>query len=207
MAPACSVPDLNVLQRVGCLSLFPALSENRMQKNLMPWALAIEGGLGLAAVGLGWLVGYPPADAVPQWTAADFAAEALSAIPMLAGLIVLVRVPWRPFVELLRVIDESVAPLFRGVRLGEMAVIAGLAGLGEEMLFRGVIQGHWPAGSADRSVFGSHWASLRCSSAWAMRSPGCTLRSPLSWASTLAACCWQPTICWFPSPPMPSMIP
>jgi hypothetical protein len=111
-----------------------------MQQNLMPWALAIEGGLGLAAVGLGWLVGYPPADAVPQWTAADFAAGALSAIPMLAGLIVLVRVPWRPFVELLRVIDESVAPLFRGVRLGEMAVIAGLAGLGEEMLFRGVIQ-------------------------------------------------------------------
>jgi membrane protease YdiL (CAAX protease family) len=70
----------------------------------------------------------------------DFVGGALSAIPMLAGLVVLVRVPWRPFVELLRVVDESVAPLFRGVRLGELAVIAGLAGLGEEMLFRGVIQ-------------------------------------------------------------------
>ena len=106
----------------------------------MPWAVAIEGGLGVVAVGLGWLIGYPPADAIPQWGAAHFACGVLAAVPMLAGLAVLVRVPWRPFVELRRVIDELVVPLFKEVRLGGLAVIAGLAGLGEEMLFRGVVQ-------------------------------------------------------------------
>ena len=102
-------------------------------------------------------------------------------------------------------IDESVAPLFRGVRLGEMAVIAGLAGLGEEMLFRGVIQralagwiggpsGLWIALGVTAVLFGLGHAITRMYFAIAAL-----------WASTLAACCWQPTICWFPSQPMPSM--
>jgi len=59
---------------------------------------------------------------------------------MLAGLWALVSLPWRPFVDLLRVMDELIVPAFRRSSILELAMVALLAGLGEEMLFRGVIQ-------------------------------------------------------------------
>jgi membrane protease YdiL (CAAX protease family) len=50
------------------------------------------------------------------------------------------KCPLEPFKEITRIVDEVIAPLFRDCRLVQLAVIAALAGLGEEMLFRGVIQ-------------------------------------------------------------------
>jgi membrane protease YdiL (CAAX protease family) len=102
-------------------------------------ALVVEGGMGLVAVTLGWALGYPPGDAV-QWDLAGWAWGAAAALPLLAVMGLCVLLPWPPFRELLRVMDEAVVPLFRPCHLADLFLISALAGLGEEMLFRGVIQ-------------------------------------------------------------------
>jgi hypothetical protein len=65
----------------------------------------------------------------------------LAATLPLLGLFWLCLVcPWRPFVQIAKITDETLVPLFRDCQLVQLAIVAALAGLGEEMLFRGVVQ-------------------------------------------------------------------
>jgi membrane protease YdiL (CAAX protease family) len=98
-----------------------------------------EGGLALLAVGLGWLLGQRPLETF-RWSLADAGWGVAATVPPLVMFGLCLKCPWRPFVELVRVVDSFVVPLFRHVRVVELAAISLLAGLGEEMLFRGVIQ-------------------------------------------------------------------
>ncbi len=102
-------------------------------------ALLVEGGTGLVAVALGWALGYPPGDAV-AWELAGLAWGAAAAMPLLAVMGAWVWIPWRPFRDLLGLLDETVLPLFRNCHLADLLLVSALAGLGEEMLFRGVLQ-------------------------------------------------------------------
>jgi hypothetical protein len=102
-------------------------------------AAIFEGSLAVVAVGLGWLVGQPPLQTLrldPYHAALGVAA----ALPPLVLFWLCLRCPLRPFARITRLLDEMVLPLFRDCGLGELAVIAALAGIGEETLFRGVIQ-------------------------------------------------------------------
>ena len=112
--------------------------------------MVFEGGLGVLAVGLGWLLGTPPLEKM-LWTAGALGWGILAAAPLAGLLWVCVWLPFRPFRRLLRVVDELLAPMFRDCRPLELAVISLLAGVGEEMLFRGVIQeamAGWVGGAA-----------------------------------------------------------
>ncbi|OHB67944.1 MAG: hypothetical protein A2V70_17985 [Planctomycetes bacterium RBG_13_63_9] len=106
-------------------------------------AAAFEGSLVVVAVGAGWLVGQDPMQWMPE-SAADVAWGAgwglVATVPPLGLLWVCLKCPARPFRRLVGVVDDLLVPLFRDCRLLELAVISALAGLGEEMLFRGVIQ-------------------------------------------------------------------
>ncbi len=102
-------------------------------------AVVVEGGLGLLAVGLGQWLGRPPW-AMIRWTWPGAWWGLAASLPLLVALFVVVRVPPRPLKELLQVVDKLVVPLFRQSRLSELALVSVLAGLGEEMLFRGVVQ-------------------------------------------------------------------
>jgi len=108
-------------------------------RNLVVLAVIFEGGLGVLALALGWWLGSPPL-ATFRWTFSDAAWGALAGLPMLVLLVASVRVRMWPFSDVLRVVDEVLVPLFRDCRVADLAAIAALAGLGEEMLFRGVIQ-------------------------------------------------------------------
>jgi membrane protease YdiL (CAAX protease family) len=111
--------------------------------NFVLLAAAFEGGLALVALGLGWLVGQDPLESLPRrpgevaWGAAW---GLLAAVPPLALLWLCLSWPVGPLARLKRVVDELLVPMFRGCRLPELAVISALAGVGEEMLFRGVVQ-------------------------------------------------------------------
>ena len=129
-------------------------------RSLVLVAVVFEGGLGVVAVGLGWLLGCGPLDRI-EWTVAELGLGAVAALPMLGLLGVCVRVPWRPFRDLMRVVDEQLAPMFRHCRVLELAVISLLAGVGEEMLFRGVIQ-EAVAGRVDASL--GPWVGLAVAS-------------------------------------------
>ena len=122
--------------------------------------LAFEGGLGFLALGLGWLCGVAPL-ATLRFTPGSLVTGILATVPMLAFFAGL----WFSDAAFLRRIRErvhqAVAELFARASLSEIAVIAGAAGFGEELLFRGFLQnglenviGRWPALAAASVVFG-----------------------------------------------------
>jgi len=103
------------------------------------FAVVFEGGLGLVAVGLGWVFGDPPAQHI-DWTLGGLLFGLLATIPLALSVWLCVKRPWRPFQHLLDVLDETVIPLFKACEIWKLAGIALFAGFGEEMLFRGVVQ-------------------------------------------------------------------
>jgi membrane protease YdiL (CAAX protease family) len=109
-----------------------------------PLVVAVfEGGIAVVAVGLGWLLAKDPLASLPRTlpdTARGAAWGTAAAAPPLLLLWLLLKCPLRPFANLVRIVDELLVPLFRNCGLVELAVISALAGLGEEMLFRGVVQ-------------------------------------------------------------------
>jgi uncharacterized protein len=102
-------------------------------------AAAFEGGLAVVAIALGWLLGRPPLASLVL----DPSALLLGVVAVLPPLVLLAMCQWLPFApfsEVRGAVDELVIPLFKNCNVVEMAVISVLAGLGEEMLFRGVFQ-------------------------------------------------------------------
>lgn len=109
-------------------------------------AVAFEGGLGLAALLLGWLLGVWPVPGVEldgiTWRGQGPALlwGLAATVPMLIGFWLIDRFPWGPLGDVKRDVERRVVPLFRGCRIVELALIAAAAGIGEEMLFRGLVQ-------------------------------------------------------------------
>jgi membrane protease YdiL (CAAX protease family) len=100
---------------------------------------AFEGGLALVAWGLGWLLGQAPlADC--HWTAAGAGLGVAAALPMLLLFAAVRRWPVGGLVRIQRFFEEVLQPLLRDCTLAELALLSLLAGVGEEMLFRGVLQ-------------------------------------------------------------------
>lgn len=109
-------------------------------KRIVWIGVAFEGGLGLVAMALGWLLGQPPLPKI-QWSDRDAAWGVAACLPMLAVFVVCVRWPVGPLIRIKRFSEEFIREWFAASSLLELAVISLMAGLGEEMLFRGVIQG------------------------------------------------------------------
>jgi len=108
-------------------------------QNFALMAACFEGSLAVVAVALGWLLGRAPLETL-NWAWSDVAWGMAAVLPPLGLLWLCVKSPWRPLAEIIRVIDEILVPLFQNCGPVEFAMIAALAGLGEELLFRGVIQ-------------------------------------------------------------------
>lgn len=106
-------------------------------------AALFEGGLAVLAVCIGWALGRPPLTTF-RFNSVDLGWGALATLPPLGLLWLCMKAPWRPFAKIMQVLDETFVPLFRQCRVLELAVIALLAGLGEEMIFRGIVQ-DWAA--------------------------------------------------------------
>jgi membrane protease YdiL (CAAX protease family) len=112
--------------------------------------VGFEGGLGVLAWLLGWLFGQDPLGR-GRWDAAAAGWGVLACLPMLAAFLLAHRSNHAPFVRIRRFLDDVLIPLLRGCSLAELALLAALAGLGEEMLFRGFLQDGvnlwWPTGT------------------------------------------------------------
>jgi hypothetical protein len=114
----------------------------------------------LVALALGAWIGVKPFAAI-AWTWRGLAWGILGTAPLLLGLWWMLRTPWPPVARLVRLVEARIAPLFAGSALWELALVAALAGIGEEVLFRGVIQtalaGHlpvWGAIAVTAAIFG-----------------------------------------------------
>lgn len=116
-------------------------------------AVVFEAALLGAALVLGPLFGRPPfADF--EWTALDIAYGLSAATPLFIGLLLVTRYPVGPFKELERISQELLVPLFAQCSWMELLAISALAGMGEEALFRGVVQ------AGLQQWWGSPWVAL-----------------------------------------------
>jgi uncharacterized protein len=107
-----------------------------------PFALLVlfEAGLAPASLLFGLPFGrHPLADF--QWSNEAALTGVLAALPMLAMLGAILRWPVGPLIRIKDYFDKELAPALDGCEWPDLAVLSVAAGVGEEMLFRGLIQG------------------------------------------------------------------
>ncbi len=112
---------------------------NPPPRSLLGPAIAFEAGLAVVALGLGWLLGHPALETA-RVDAKGFGLGVAATVPMLLGLWGCLRARSAALVKIRQLVEELLLPLFAGSSLGAVALVSALAGLGEEMLFRGVLQ-------------------------------------------------------------------
>jgi uncharacterized protein len=129
--------------------------------------IAFEAGLGVVAIVLSLLFGLSP------WLDLDLGLEGWSAglvatLPLLLGLWLFENAGSGWARDLHEFVRDKVVPLFRGVSRGGIMLVALAAGIGEELLFRGVIQaglegilGSWGALIIASLLFGLAHAMTR----------------------------------------------
>jgi len=103
------------------------------------FAVFFEGGLAPLSLLLGWWLGYSPLSRF-SWIARDALIGAAAAIPPVLFFLAMLRWPIGPFGRLKRFCEEEFVPLLANSTWSDITLIAISAGVGEEMLFRGVFQ-------------------------------------------------------------------
>jgi membrane protease YdiL (CAAX protease family) len=98
-----------------------------------------EGGLLFVALGLAWLFGI---DVVRSLHFNGFAAGLglVAALPPFAVMMAAERLKLTPFVRIMKLVQETLGPWLAACRWYDLILLALLAGLSEEVLFRGVAQ-------------------------------------------------------------------
>jgi membrane protease YdiL (CAAX protease family) len=102
-------------------------------------AILFEGGLVFLALALGWLLGELPVGFV-RFGWRPLLWGTLATLPPLIALSWLLHAQNARLAELVRTVEEMIGPLFAGASSGALLLLAILAGIGEESLFRGVLQ-------------------------------------------------------------------
>ncbi len=109
-------------------------------------ALGFELGLAGVALGIGLVIGHLPyerTDAFVDYPFSDLKAllwGLIATAPMLLMFYITYRFPIGPLRKLRRVVEELLVPLFAKASLLQLALISLAAGVGEELLFRGLLQ-------------------------------------------------------------------
>lgn len=115
-------------------------------KNHAPQGVVFEALLILVAAVGGWLFGHSPVTSLHvTGSQADdlgwrIGQGLVAALPPLAGMLWISRSPLPACRELRGLVERLIGPLFAGTRWWEFLLLAVAAGVGEELLFRGLIQ-------------------------------------------------------------------
>lgn len=110
-----------------------------MKRRPILFALGFESALAVLALLLAVVFGLHP------WADIDFSAGALvqsvaATVPMVVALLALMQARWDWVRALRRIVEDHLLPLFRNAGPAAIFAVALAAGVGEELLFRGVIQ-------------------------------------------------------------------
>jgi membrane protease YdiL (CAAX protease family) len=119
------------------------MAETQRHPNGFAMAVVVEGGLAVAAVILAWVFGVQLREQIPQsapQVAAAVARGVLVTLPMLAAFYWLVRSSMKAAQDLRQLVEWLISQMFPTANTAQFAMVAVLAGVGEELLFRGVIQ-------------------------------------------------------------------
>ena len=94
----------------------------------------------MLAWGLGWAVGISPSSQIHlAWP--SFGWAIIETLPLLLFSWWCLHSRWTPLARLVGTVQESVVPMFASSHIAALALVSVLAGIGEEALFRGVLQG------------------------------------------------------------------
>jgi len=102
-------------------------------------AVPFEGALVPLAAILAWILGVPLRDAL-QEPVRGIGWGLVATIPPLIALVVVRAIPWAPLRRVGEFLNGVLGPALAACSLAELALVALLAGLGEELLFRGALQ-------------------------------------------------------------------
>lgn len=109
------------------------------RKSLLIKSILLEGGLLVVAVVLGMMLNQPILEQLHfGWSAWMWGI--LATIPLLAAMTWLDRSPFEHLVRLRQLVDQIVKTIFTKCTVWDLALISLLAGVGEEALFRGLLQ-------------------------------------------------------------------
>jgi membrane protease YdiL (CAAX protease family) len=111
-------------------------------------AIVVEGGLLVLAGFLGWLVDQPPLTHL-AWTWTAVWQGVVAALPLLGLFAVFLRWPFGPMRRILHFSERVLCPVLASCTVIDMLGISVLAGLGEEVFFRGFLQ-----------AYSSHWLGI-----------------------------------------------
>jgi len=117
---------------------------------IIVFAVFFEGGLAPLSVFLGWLLQHKPLEGF-AWSGADAVWGVVATIPLILMFLAIMRWPIGPLSGVRKFWDTEVTPLLAQSSWSEIALVSIAAGVGEEMLFRGVLQ------AAFSSWFGVPW--------------------------------------------------
>jgi membrane protease YdiL (CAAX protease family) len=113
------------------------------QPDGFPMAVAVEGLLALIATAAAWLFNVPVREQIPAFGSPlgwAIVRGVIATVPLLVMFWWLVHSDWPTLIELRRQVHALIGEMFPSASLGQLALVAALAGVGEELLFRGVLQ-------------------------------------------------------------------
>jgi membrane protease YdiL (CAAX protease family) len=119
------------------------MAESQERQNGFGMAVVVEGGIALVAIFLAWIFQVPLRDQIPanvEQLVYAVVRGVLVTLPMFAVFLWLVHSSWTTLRELRQQVEWLIAEMFPSASLAQFALVALLAGVGEELLFRGVIQ-------------------------------------------------------------------
>jgi membrane protease YdiL (CAAX protease family) len=109
------------------------------RRAIMTAAVAVEGGLVVVALGVGWLLGVP-ALATFSWDSGHVLLGLAATVPPVLVFLAALRWPIGPLRRIKHFCEDVLRSLLAPCTVLDLAIISLLAGLGEEMLFRAVLQ-------------------------------------------------------------------
>ena len=101
--------------------------------------IGFEAALVPTALVLGWLVGVEPLQTL-VWSQHDLLWGLVATLPLFLGLWMMLKVRRGPLARLITVLDRSIIQWLRDAQWWELAILSAMAGIGEELLFRGLVQ-------------------------------------------------------------------
>jgi uncharacterized protein len=139
----------------------PKMASIEERNNGFAMAVIVEGGLALVALVLAWLFSVPLRVQLPS-TTSDLVSATLRGLlvtlPMLVAFFWLVHSSRATLRQLREQVEWLIGEMFPDATIGQFAMVAVLAGVGEELLFRGVVQ--WVVSAWTTPIVGLVIASL-----------------------------------------------
>ena len=103
-------------------------------------AVQVEGGLAIAAILTSWFLGFPLLGKL-ELTSMAFIAGSVAAAPIMLFFGCFFLFPWRSVAFVRRFLKTVYLDFIRHCSVTQLLLISILAGIGEELMFRGVLQG------------------------------------------------------------------